>query len=569
MNTKKKILCATLGSCVHVAGIFNFIRLAQKQQNEIFLLRPPNNVDEILDEVIIKNPDIIALSYRLTPESAVKLIKELKQKLTDEMREKKWIFGGTTPVCKAVKPLGVFNYYFDSSTSEVDVFAFLQSYSKKSSRKFEFSQMLIERIEYSMPFPLLRAHFGLPSVKETRKGISRISIEKIIDIISIGPDQNFQESYFCPNEMKKSERGAGGVPIRSEKDLQSFYEASRQGNYPLLRCYSGTRNLIQMAELLQKTINNAWGATPLFWYSELDGRSSRPLLEAINENQNNMAWYGTQKIPFESNEAHHWSLRSASDAIAVTAAFLACYNAKKAGVKHYISQLMFDTPLGISPKFDLAKMLAKTELIENLHSDSFKSYRQVRTGLLSFPEDPFLAKGQLASSIQISMFLKPDIVHVVSFCEANHAATADDIIESAKIARKVISNSIKGLPSILLDQELINYKQQLIRDSLIILESIRLLADQNIKDPLIHPSTLVKAVELGILDAPHLKGLSIARGDIHTAIINGKCLVIDLDTEQPITEKERVKKILQREGYSISDLIKSKYSQKLAEKTFS
>lgn len=41
-----------------------------------------------------------------------------------------------------------------------------------------------------------------------------------------------------------------GVPIRSEEDLLSFYKASKQGNNPLLRCYSGTRNLIKMVKLL-------------------------------------------------------------------------------------------------------------------------------------------------------------------------------------------------------------------------------------------------------------------------------------------------------------------------------
>ena len=99
--------------------------------------------------------------------------------------------------------------------------------------------------------------------------IKEIAEAKALDIISIGPDQNFQENFFTPYKMKPIEGGAGGVPIRSEKDLIQLYQASRYGNYPLLRCYSGTRNLIKMAGLLQKTINNAWGATPLFWYSLL------------------------------------------------------------------------------------------------------------------------------------------------------------------------------------------------------------------------------------------------------------------------------------------------------------
>jgi len=304
-----------------------------------------------------------------------------------------------------------------------------------------------------------------------------------------------------------------------------------------------------MARLLQTTLNNAWGATPLFWYSELDGRSPRNLLDAIMENQDNMAWHGKRNIPFEVNESHHWSLRSAPDAVAVAAAFLAAYNAKRAGVKHYISQLMFDTPLGISPRFDLAKMFAKIEMIEGLHDPHFKSYRQVRTGLFSFPEDPWLAKGALASSIQNAMFVSPHIVHVVSYCEADHAATATEVIQSTKIARKVVAIALKGLPDISKDAGLSNHTEQLTADASSILQAIRNIADASVDDPLCHAPTLTKAVQLGILDAPHLKGASAAPGTIQTAIVDGKCLTVDPDTYNPVSELDRINEILRRDGF--------------------
>ncbi|MFX0183295.1 MAG: methionine synthase [Candidatus Hodarchaeota archaeon] len=560
---EKTILCATLGSCVHVAGIFNFMQLAQQQGYKTTFLRPPNTIDEILQQIKIIDPDLIALSYRLTPEAAVELIKDLNEKLTSELRKKDWIFGGTTSVCEAIEPLGLFNHYFTGESTELEVLGFLRKSRQPIKEEEVFPNNLIERIEFSKPFPLLRAHFGVPSVDKTLRGIEEIARAKVIDIISIGPDQNFQENFFHPEEIKEQEKGAGGVPIRSEEDLFKFYKASRHGNYPLLRCYSGTRYLIEMAKLLQKTIHNAWGATPLFWYSELDGRSSRKLTEAIKENQKNMAWYGVQNLPFESNESHHWSLRSAPDAVAVAAAYLGAYNAKSAGVNHYISQLMFDTPLNISPRYDLAKMMAKTELIENLHDKNFTTFRQVRTGLLSFPEDQHLAKGQLASSLQMAMFLNPQIVHVVSYCEANHAATAKEVIESAKIARKVVSNSVRGLPSILHDRKLASYKQQLITDTSFILQAICYGADKNVKDPLLDPTSLTNAVRIGILDAPHLEGSTAARGEIETRIEGGKCLSIDKSTQIPISEKERLNLILEREGFSL--LEKEKREKKILE----
>ncbi len=554
MNSKKTILCATLGSCVHIAGIFNFMRLAHNQGYKTEFLRPPNTISEIFQKINENDPYIIALSYRLTPESAIDLIKELQSQLTPELKEKKWIFGGTTPVCEAIKPLGVFSYLFGSETTEQEVLSFLRRTVSSKVEEEVFPNNLIDRIELSKPFPLLRAHFGLPSVETTLKGIEAIARAKVLDIISIGPDQNFQENYFRPNDYKMLENGAGGVPIRSEEDLLDFYKASRIGNNPLLRCYSGTRDLIKMAELLQRTINIAWGATPLFWYSELDGRSLRVLSDAIRENQQNMAWHGKRNIPFEANEAHHWSLRFAPDSVAVAAAFLGAYNAKKAGVKYYISQLMLDTPLYISPRFDLAKMKAKTELIENLHDKNFTSYRQVRTGLFSFPEDLDKAKGQLSSSLQMAMFLDPHIVHVVSYCEANHVATSKDIIESAKIAYKIISNSIRGLPSISQDPKLRSYKQQLITDANYILQAICSIASNDVENPLTDPITLSRAVKIGILDAPHLCGSTAARGDIETSIEGGKCLTIDKYTRDPISEKERLLLILEKEGFSLKKL---------------
>ena len=57
--------------------------------------------------------------------------------------------------------------------------------------------------------------------------------------------------------------GAGGVPIRNEKTCGTYIMRPR-GNYPLLRSYSGTKNILRFAQVLQDTINNAWCAVPLF-----------------------------------------------------------------------------------------------------------------------------------------------------------------------------------------------------------------------------------------------------------------------------------------------------------------
>ena len=210
-------------------------------------------------------------------------------------------------------------------------------------------QTLVERIRWKAPYPLLRHHFGRPTVDETLAGVVEIARAECLDVLSLGTDQNAQEHFFRPAEMDPNAHGAGGVPVRTEADLAAIHAHTRLGNYPLMRCYSGTRDTMQWAPMLARTINNAWCAIPLFWYTRLDGRSPRPLREAIPETQALMRWHAEHGIPVEMNESHHWSLRDAPDVVAVVAAYLAAYNARAAGVRDYVQQLMFNNPPNTSP----------------------------------------------------------------------------------------------------------------------------------------------------------------------------------------------------------------------------
>ena len=63
---------------------------------------------------------------------------------------------------------------------------------------------------------MLRHHFGLPDLEKTVEGVKEISQSKVLDVISLGPDQNAQQFFFSPERMKAEFDGAGGVPIRRE-----------------------------------------------------------------------------------------------------------------------------------------------------------------------------------------------------------------------------------------------------------------------------------------------------------------------------------------------------------------
>jgi hypothetical protein len=535
-----KVLAGSLGNCVHVAGVVSFLALAERAGYETEFLGAAISVDRFVDAVREHDPDLVGVSYRLTPEVARTLISDLKTRLEQAgLAERRFVFAGTPPVCGVAEEFGWFERCFSGLEEPEDAWRYLKGGPAPREQE-DWGATQLARLNKKKPYPLLRHHFGLPSLEETIAGVAKIAEARVLDVISIGPDQNAQESFFRPEEMDPALDGAGGVPIRSRGDLERIYEASLTGNFPLLRVYSGTRDLIKWAELATDTIHNAWGAIPLCWYNALDGRSPRTPEESIAENQAAMRWYGERDIPVEVNEAHHWSMRDSHDALAVVMAYLGAYNARAMGVKHYIAQYMFNSPPSTYGNMDLAKMLAKRELIERLHGDDFISMRQVRAGLLHFSPDLRVAKGQLAASTVLALGLRPHIVHVVSFSEGDHAATADDVIESCEIVRGVLRNCLFGMPDPTIDESVEARRARLVAEAEVLLAALSALGEGE-EDPLTSPRVLAEAIKLGVLDAPHLKGNPHAAGMLQTRPVNGAIEAVDAKTKQVLTESERLR----------------------------
>jgi hypothetical protein len=543
----KKILGTTVGSCVHVAGVMNFLNIAKSIGYETRFIGSAVGIESLKKEIENYRPKIVGISYRLTPESAVDLFRDLKEKVISDFSDISFMLGTTKSVAELLKKKGllkIFDHVFTGGESRDDIIEYLQGKKLGDMKNKKPPQNLIDRIRFKSPFPVLRHHFGRPTMDETIRGIKQISESRLIDVVSLGPDQNAQEFFFQPEKMDKLQDGAGGVPIRSEEDLKALYKATRTGNFPIMRCYSGTNDIIKFADVLHRTIKNAWCAVPLCWYNELDNRSERKLVDAIRENQQVMHWHAERHIPVEVNESHHWSLRYSSDAIAVTAAYLAAYNAKKMGVTDYVAQYMFNTPPETSFEMDLAKMLAKVEMIESLHDDDFTSIRQTRSGLYSMPSAFNKGKGQLASSTLLQMQIDPSIVHVVAFCESSYAAKPDDIFESCEIVIKVIENYFNGCPDMKSDKTVQERKKHLIDDTRLILNNIKKLdTDRKYEDPLSEPEIIDMSIKKGILDAPHLEGVSGACGKIKTMFFSGANVPVD-DCGNMIGEAERLSKLL-------------------------
>jgi methylmalonyl-CoA mutase cobalamin-binding subunit len=539
----KTIVAAALGECVHVAGLMNFLRIAENANWQTIFLGPAVSVDEVIRIAQEKQADLVAVSYRLTPETGERLLGEFAESAA-ELYDLgvRFAFGGTPPVVERAESLDFFERTFKGGEPAQDVLAYLKGTQFSVGNESTFPQSTLKRIDWKHPFPLLRHHFGLPTLQQTQSGIEKIAEAKAVDVISLGIDQDAQENFFHPDKQNPRRRGAGGAPVRSVEDYQQLYAATRRGNFPLLRTYSGTDDFIELAKMYVDIFNNAWCAIPLFWFNQMDGRGPWDLTGSIREHQKLMKWYGGRGIPVELNEPHHWGMRDAPDVIFVVCAYLAAYNAKAFGVKDYIAQLMFNSPPGSSDAMDLAKMSAILELIQPLASEEFRIWRQTRTGLLSYPLELSAARAHLVASIYLQMTIRPHIVHIVGHTEANHAATAQDIIEASQLAKRSIDNAINGQPKMMHDPIIIERRHHLIQEAKVTLDAIRELGRNYDSDPLLSPEILSSAVQIGILDAPHLRNNPFASGNIKTRIRRGACIAIDGDGN-PLAELERIRKL--------------------------
>ena len=269
----------------------------------------------------------------------------------------------------------------------------------------------------------------------------------------------------------------------------------------------------------------------------MDGRGPWDLEGSIREHQNLMAWYGKRNIPVEGNEAHHWGMRNASDVVFVTSAYLAAYNARSYGVQNHIVQLMFNCPPGTSAAMDIAKMLAVKELISELETFDFRIWWQTRTGLLSYPLDLEQARAHLATSVYLQMALRPNIIHVVGYTEADHASTADEVIKSCLMARKAIESGLYDQIDFVSGQNVQERVDELVDETKVLIRAIQNLGEKGVTNPLSDAAVLSNAVSSGLLDAPQLANNPFARGESFTMIDNrGANISIDHQTGLPIYE---------------------------------
>lgn len=305
----------------------------------------------------------------------------------------------------------------------------------------------IENAKTSHDLPVLRVHFGPFSAKKDREENVQFFLEQskiiakdgYIDVLSIGTSQLSQEAF---GEDWKDRIDGGGVPLNSPEEFLAVKDAARP---MLVRTYAGTKHICNLAKIYEKNLNISWHALSLWWFDELDGRGPNSLYDNLAEHIVTLEYIASCNRAFEANVPHHFAFRGCDDITYIVAGYISAKLAKKKGIKTFILQNMLNTPKYLWGIQDIAKARVMLKLVRELEDDSFQVFLQARAGLDFFKPDVEEAKTQLSyvsclmDDIEPYNEHSPEIIHVVSYCEAMYLSTPKIIKESAQITRRAIS----------------------------------------------------------------------------------------------------------------------------------
>ena len=521
----------------------------------------PRNIynSSLIEKWIIKyNIKALGFSYRLNVDDAVlifqKLMYQLESKkmlVKDGGKLKNIWFAGLPEACNKIKYLykDVIVFYGDESFTDslemlgIDPVKASKGFKDESTYKITLDDFgkeiidkgnyistlpvdrsgyknfgtvhdgLIDRIRYgrenNLP-PIIRAHAGpylenrYESVKQFIEWSRLLAHTGYLDVLSIGTSQLTQSKF---GEAWGDLPNGGGVGVNSPEEYERIYEAAKP---MLVRTYSGTKNLCKQAEVHEKSLNIAWHALSLWWFSKIDGRGELNLLDNLTEHFKAIKYIAKTGKPYEANVAHQFAFRSSDDVSYVVSAFLAAKAAKKLGIKHFILQIMLNDPKHTSAINDLAKARATLNMVKSLEDSNFKVFLQTRVGLSYLSYDIDKAKKQLASitalmdDIEPFNSQSPDIIHVVSYSEGNDLATPEIIDESIKITlhslNKYREYRGKGWIDNMDEHQGVNKRMlHLINEAKIVINAI----ETNIKDTYT-PQGFYEIFKMGFLPVPQL-----------------------------------------------------------------
>ncbi|MCM1141157.1 MAG: hypothetical protein NC453_21535, partial [Muribaculum sp.] len=413
----------------------------------------------------------------------------------------------------------------------------------------------VDRLIYAAnkhSLPIIRTHSGpynpnrFEALKEYNSWVKDLAQSRLLDVLSIGSSQ-LTQSHF--GEDWHGMPNGGGVPVNSETE----YSVIRENASPMLvRTYSGTKNVPDLARIHERSLNISWHALSFWWFDELDGRGENSLLENLREHFETVRYAVSTNKPVEPNVPHHFAFRGADDITYIISGYLAAKACKKLGLRNLILQNMLNTPKYTTGKADLAKGRTMLRLVRELEDSSFHVSLQSRAGLDYFAPDLDTAKVQLAAvtclmdDIEPGNDKSPEIVHVVNYSEAIRLATPPIVKESIKITLSALSEyrtarRLGMVPDMRYDKETKDLADSLYEECR---QSIELL-EKSIPN-LYSPEGFCKVFEEGFLPVPYLldtKHKYPKATKWRTAIKNGGIRVVD-DKGNVIYTPNRFRRII-------------------------
>lgn len=602
----------TLGYDPHTVGLHKASKVARQVGLAVEVLPPQLTNEEKIHVLLEKDPQYIGLSYRLSKDKAMeeltKMLTLLEQHGFFNDPKRKVCFAALYPTLDEVEktslvktyPLTLIGSHKDIVLRTEQTLNFLDV-EETSLREAVIDQMirefkpegidLLDKLALEVikdgdylnepervkptdaalnhfpvrmketDLPLIRTHFGIPgdTIEPTVEGIKKLALHGAVDEVSLG-SSDLSQRYFGDHSAFETMKNDGGVPYKDVADLKALYEASRMGNYPAVKPYAHVKDLVPFVDTCLEVgmLKGAHQAVPLFWFSELDGRGPLSVKEAIKEHKATVKYLAEQGLPVEMNDPNQWSSRFIHDTLFVVDYALIASVMYTAGVKDMIFQHQFNKPAETGDFADLAKMTAAKQVIEWVRpkGNTSQIYMEARSGIEHFSTDLDIAKVQLARTTLLQMMFNPDVFHLVSYCEAHHAATADDVIESSQLVRRAArlyhEHKEKLLPYF--EHDVVkNRVDYLLEEARVVLVEIAKLsrhyregmALSDLAMCLSDEEALTKAMELKIMTAPGIMHPDFKNPEMLTKPSRYGFIDVykDWEDDVPLREKERLESL--------------------------
>ncbi len=601
------------GLDAHTLGISSLSQLLEECQIPVFIASASvcESVDKITHAAYFEkfkswikknNITYLGFSYRLDPKQALevfgKLVAQIEKKevlsKNTEGQIKNIYFAGLPEACKLVdkefqgkyktfkgdetpietlRNLSVPEEWIPRSIRESSVYDELRMtfgekmiagekhLSIRPSPLFKYSSYgtskdhLIKRLAYARKIralPLTRAHVG-PYMKDREKALvlfsqwlKKLAQSRFLDIVSVGSSQ-LSQSHF--GEDWKDLPNGGGVPFNNELELRVIHE---DASPMLVRAYSATNRVVEVARILEKNLNMAWHALSFWWFNQIDGRGPLSVKQGLAAHLETLKHIARWGKPFEPNIPHHFAFRGADDITYIASAYLAAKTAKLSGIRYLVLQNMLNTPKSVWGIKDLVKARALLKLVRELEDPNFRVIYQPRAGLDYFSPDLEKAKAQLAAVTGLMTDVEPDsteipeIIHIVSYSEASFLASPEVINESIQITKSALKlyprfRKQHSINEIITDKSIREMSEELSEETRILITDM----EENVKT-LYSTEGLYNAFQRGYLPVPYLwERREEFKNAVNwtTKIINGSvCVVNSYGKKMAIQERlERVK----------------------------